>query len=96
MWHDTTKIPTYMTIGIKNALEQGDEKFANHITNSINKYFQQDWGDTHKDDWSLNDSAVENADDRVLAVYEHPDYDKIFIITEYDRSATTILFADEY
>lgn len=36
-------------------------------------------------------------DDRILAAYihpEHPDW-KIWIITEWDRSATTLLFPDE-
>ena len=39
-----------------------------------------------------------DGEDRIVAAYEregHPE-DKIWIITEWDRSATTVLFPDEY
>ena len=43
----------------------------------------------------MNDEAVRSGNNRILASYE-TSKGKIYIITEYDRSATTILFADEY
>ena len=45
-----------------------------------------------------NDNAVANGDDRILAAYKKKDGKawKIWIITEWDRSATTVLFPDEY
>ena len=45
-----------------------------------------------------NDNAVKNGDDRILAAYKNsgPKAWKIWIITEWDRSYTTILFPDEY
>ena len=59
------------------------------------KYINCDWGDTCKEDVELNDNAVENNNDRILAVYE-TSQGKIFIITEWDRSYTTIMFSHEY
>lgn len=68
-----------------------DEDFALFITNCINKYLRSDWGDTCKEDAALNDRAEKYGDARIVAKY-----DNIFIITEWDRSVTTILFTDEY
>ena len=54
--------------------------------------------DLTESDKRQNDEAVRNGDDRILAAYTHPEHPdwKIWIITEYDRSATTLLFPDEY
>ena len=68
-----------------------DDNFAKFVYECVGKYRRCDWGDTCKEDWKMNDSAVENGDDRIVAKY-----DNIFIITEWDRSITTILFTEEY
>jgi hypothetical protein len=43
----------------------------------------------------MNDQAVKNGDDRIMGVYPTDEGD-IWIITEWDRSVTTILFPSEY
>ena len=53
-----------------------------------------DWGDLRQEDKALNDQAVESGD-QVMAKYL-TSKGKIWIITEWDRSATTILFPCEY
>lgn len=54
-----------------------------------------DWGDLCQEDREENDlSLVEGF--RLLSAYFLPDMTKIWIITEADRSATTILPPDEY
>lgn len=68
-----------------------NEDFALFITDCINKFLSEDWGDTCEEDWKLNDDAVKFGNDRIVARY-----DNIFIITEWDRSVTTILFTEEY
>lgn len=68
-----------------------DEDFSLFITKCMNKYLQGNWGDTCEEDSKLNDEAVKSGEDRIVARY-----DNIFIITEWDRSVTTILFTDEY
>lgn len=68
-----------------------DEKFAKFVAESFGRYMRQDWGDTCKEDWKLNDDAVKYGNDRIVV-----SYDNIFIITEYDRSYTMILFKEEY
>ena len=54
-----------------------------------------DWGERCDEDRQANDEAV--ADDlRILSAYRLNDGTKIWIITEADRSATTVLLPEEY
>lgn len=77
-------------------------KFYNFAMNCLfQRYLNNDWGEMCAEDKCLNDSAVENGDDRIFASYEIPEElgmldEKIWIITEWDRSVTTILFPEEY
>ena len=82
--------PILITRGINTRVQQS-AAFSKFIMESFARYMRGDWGDTCEEDWKLNDSAVKNGDDRIVAKY-----DNIFIITEYGRSAATILFTDEY
>ncbi len=54
-----------------------------------------DWGDVCKEDWKSNDEALKNGL-RLLSEYKLPDDRRIWIITEWDRSATTLLFPEDY
>ena len=83
-----------MTNGIWSKAE-GNTKFTSELNEAVKKYINCDWGDTCKSDWKLNDDAVKNGNDRILAVYKTSE-GNIWIITEWDRSVTTILFPSEY
>ena len=76
-----------------------DRIFAAFVSKAIRLYQQCDWGDTCKEDKASNDYAVDNGE-RILAVYKQDSSVRepltIWIITEWDRSATTILFPEEY
>lgn len=52
-------------------------------------------GDVCKEDWKSNDEALKNGL-RLLSEYKLPDGRRIWIITEWDRSATTLLFPEDY
>lgn len=84
-----------MTKGVYELIQK-DKTFLNFINVSLGKYSQCDWGDTCEDDCKINDNAVENGDERIYASYKDSDGRKIWIITEWDRSVTTILFPEEY
>ena len=60
----------------------------------IRRHVRGDWGDVCKTDGKLNDDAVSNAS-RVLSVYVVAGA-KLYVITEWDRSYTTVLLASEY
>lgn len=52
------------------------------------------WGDIPEEDKRANDEALTNGG-RILSAYELRG-ERVWIITEADRSYTTILFPDEY
>ena len=54
-----------------------------------------DWGEVNEEDQQLNDEALVNGD-RILSVYRTLKGVKMYVITEADRSVTTILLPGEY
>lgn len=62
---------------------------------AIKRHLQGDWGDVCQSDWQLNEDALKHGD-RLLSVYHTQDDVKFWIITESDRSATTVLLPSDY
>lgn len=60
-----------------------------------NKYMKCDWGDLCDEDKKQNVEALKDGD-RILASYKDANGRKFWIITEADRSYTTILLPEEY
>lgn len=84
-----------MTAGIGERMQK-DNGFRRFVAMSLERYLKCDWGDTCEEDKAANDNALKN-DERIIAVYKRPGTrEKIRIITECDRSYTTILFPSEY
>jgi len=54
-----------------------------------------DWGDLVEDDRHENELSVREGF-RILSAYNLPDGEKLWILTEADRSSTTLLRPDEY
>ncbi|CAG9234947.1 hypothetical protein [Burkholderia vietnamiensis] len=54
-----------------------------------------DWGELSVEDFAANELAVLTGR-RLLSSYDLPGGEKIWVITEADRSATTILLPDDY
>ncbi len=74
--------------------------FAKFVQQSLNRHVKGDWGDVDDEDKQANDQALKQGT-RLLSAYNDDRFPKrgistIWIITEADRSATTILFPDEY
>ena len=87
------------TRGVYDLACQNPE-FAKFIQQSLNRHVKGDWGDVDKEDKDANDQALKE-DTRLLSAYNDDHFPKngvatIWIITEADRSSTTILFPDEY
>ena len=61
----------------------------------INRHVTGDWGDVCDEDAMENDLSAENGF-RIFSVYCLEDGTKIWVITEADRSTTTILLPSEY
>lgn len=64
-------------------------------THYLQRHLYGDWGDVDFEDWEANQSALEHGD-RLLSVYRITDEVTLWIITEWDRSVTTMLLPDEY
>ena len=60
----------------------------------LSRHQQSDWGEVSPEDATENDFSVTHSF-RVLSVYALHDGTRIWILTEADRSATTILLPDE-
>ena len=61
----------------------------------LSKHAQGDWGTMDKDDKQLNEDALSNGD-RIHSAYRTLKNESIWIITEADRSTTTLLLPDDY
>ena len=65
------------------------------VSYGLSRHTRYDWGDICKSDWELNDQALIDGD-RIVSVYHDINNEKFYIITEADRSATTILLPEDY
>ena len=72
-----------------------DPDFAKFAQQSLNRHVKGDWGNLSDEDKQENELSLKEGY-RLLSAYEAKGLPKIWIITEADRSATTILFPDEY
>ena len=61
----------------------------------LKRHASGDWGIVCEEDAMLNDAAVHRGG-RILSAYMATANEKVWIITEADRSATTILLPEEY
>lgn len=83
-----------ITQGVHNACEENLVVLF-EVQEAFARYQTCDWGMLDKHDWKMNDNAIKYDNDRILGRYSTMD-GVIYIITEWDRSVTTILFASEY
>ncbi len=60
----------------------------------LSRHVCGDWGDMTSDDKQYNDEALTDGS-RILSAYQF-DTVRFWVITEADRSATTILLPEEY
>ena len=65
------------------------------IATALARHHRGDWGDVGPVDWQMNEMALGEGD-RLFSVYYALNGVKIWVITEADRSATTVLLPDEY
>lgn len=86
-----------MTRGIADRCET-DACFLGLVEQALNLHANGNWGDLCDEDWNSNQEALRTGEDRLFSAYRLSDAtdERIWIITEWDRSVTTILFPDEY
>lgn len=62
---------------------------------ALGRHLQGDWGEVGAEDWRANDQALIDGT-RLLSVYISMDGIKFWLITEADRSVTTVLLPEDY
>jgi hypothetical protein len=65
------------------------------VQTMVNRHALGDWGDLDAEDIEANNLALIHGN-RLLSAYEFEDGFKVWLITEADRSATTILLPEDY
>lgn len=82
----------YATPGVIQALKEAMLSAGIYL----GRHLCGDWGDVDREDWDANNQALEEGG-RVLSAYTLPHTGAtIWIITEHDRSRTTMMLPEEY
>jgi hypothetical protein len=79
------------TPGALAALEESGESPSFFLS----RHARGDWGEVDAEDKEANDLALEEGS-RLLSAYTTANGTKLWVITEADRSATTVLLPAEY
>ena len=79
------------TSGALMALQKAGQEPGEFLARHVNR----EWGDLSDEDRKQNDYSLEHGF-RLLSSYRTNAGDKLWIITESDRSATTLLLPEEY
>jgi len=79
------------TPGALGALGAAGESPASYLA----RHVRGDWGDLDPEDQQANEEAL-RVGSRLLSAYRTSQGAKLWVITEADRQATTILLPDEY
>lgn len=81
-----------MTTGVAELVQQG----RLNPTPYLRRHLGGDWGDLDEDDRRQNDAALASGEDRLFSSYQIDRDLKLWVITERDRSVTTLLLPNEY
>ena len=77
----------------RNAAQPGDP--IPLVLPYVRRHALGDWGNVDAEDWSANEEALK-AGARLLSAYDLGEGRRLWIITEADRSSTTVLLPEEY
>jgi hypothetical protein len=84
---------TVLTRGINEMIRE-DQPSADFLGICLMRHERGDWGEICEEDYEENERALKSGY-RLMSVYPYKG-EKIWIITEWDRSVTTILKPSEY
>ncbi len=97
----STRFPLGRVVITPGALELAEQGV--NLSVSLHRHANADWGEMQPEDLRANDRALRNGDARLFSSYDHTlttsDSEhivKLWIISEWDYSVTTLLRPDEY
>ena len=68
---------------------------AQDIATALDRHRTGDWGDVDREDWQANERALKQGE-RLLSVYRTQGGTKFYVISEWDKSLTTVLLPEDY
>lgn len=80
---------TLMTPGALGALTHDE------ILNALTRHVSGDWGELEEEDLAANERAL-LTEGRLVSVHSSSSHVRFYVITEHDRSVTTVLLPHEY
>ena len=83
-----------LTLATPGALA-AESQSGDSLGNLLKRHQCGDWGETCPEDTQMNEEAV-GGGGRVFSAYSLRNGTRIWIITEADRTATTVLLPEEY
>ncbi len=88
-----------MTAKVARMVDEEDDAFV-IVLDCLQRHSEGDWGDLCEEDRRMNDEAIEaerdgGETDRLFSAYE-TGIGKLYVITEWDRSTTTVLTPEDY
>ncbi len=89
---NSAKFPLGQIVSTPNALSN---LTRDDITKALGRHVAGDWGEACEEDRQENDLSLKEGF-RLLSVYAGSDGTKFWIITEADRSVTTVLLPEDY
>ena len=92
--NDKPLFPLGQVVATPGAL-QALENAGQEPEEFLNRHDRGDWGEVSDEDKQENEFSVQQGF-RILSAYTTSAGERIWIITEADRSATTILLPEEY
>ena len=92
--HDGPLFPLGRTVATPGALALCEQHNISPLS-LIARHHRGDFGDLCDDDLKANESALFEGQ-RLLSAFNIGGQEKLYVITEWDRSLTTILKASEY
>jgi hypothetical protein len=86
------KFPLGRVIATKNVVRTLSQET---VTSALLRHVSGDWGLVEEQDRILNERALTIAE-RLFSIYRSDEGVKFYVITEWDRSVTTILLPEDY
>ena len=88
-----------MTAEVARMVEEEDGAIGT-VLDCLQRHSEGDWGNLCEEDRRMNDEAIEakregGDTDRLFSAYE-TEIGKLYVITEWDRSTTTVLTPEDY
>jgi hypothetical protein len=80
------------TVITANALESLN---PDDVQQSLSRHEGGDWGDVCSEDWQENEVSLQQGL-RLFSIYRDRNKHRFYVITEHDRSVTTVLLPEDY